>query len=557
MRPLWLRLWEAVRAGSDALLHPRAPESPPWKYLPLVLAVAFAARAAVALSGDFVLHPDEIMQYLEPAHRLVFGSGVSYWEFFYGVRSWLLPGLVAGVLQGCEWLGLGEPQWYIGAVKVLFCAISLLIPAGMYFFARHHFSETAARIALLAGACWYELVGFAHKPMTEFVATALALTLLALCVRPVSDGPCSQGHGRVWLAATLGVLIAAMRLQYAPLALLLLGLVFLRGDRKALLVGAALVLTLALGVFDALTWDGGLFHSWLINIRFNLAMAPVLGEQSPFWQFGWWLLLAGAGLSVAAMLAAIVAAFLEPRRYGLLLALIALIVALHSMQVHKEYRFIFVVIPLWLLLGADLLARLLAAVQRRRMCAGLAVAVFTAVSVAGILNALPGQQQVYKGYSREIGGVGFVRGQDPVFAAYRYLAAAPGVTGVWQIERRYHNLPGYYYLHRPIPFYDAATGQDMRRDGQLRQVSVSHIVAAGPAASIRIPGYAVEKTFGDLRIWRRQNDEPPVRLWEDYNPIITGDGDSLVRLMQQLIPDAPLPPPNNGIRFSPAPAGGN
>ena len=58
------------------LLHPREPGEPPWKYLLPVLAPTFAARAAIALSGDFLLHPDEIMQYLNPAHRLVFGNGV-------------------------------------------------------------------------------------------------------------------------------------------------------------------------------------------------------------------------------------------------------------------------------------------------------------------------------------------------------------------------------------------------------------------------------------------------------------------------------------------------
>ena len=154
-----------------------------------MLALAFVARAAIALSGDFVLHPDEIMQYLEPAHRLVFGNGVIYWEYFYGARSWLLPGLVAGVLALCEAVGLGQPLWYVGAVKLLFCAVSLVVPGGMYWFARRHFGEPAARVALLAGAFWYELAGFAHKPMTEFVATALLVGLLALCVRPWSSVP--------------------------------------------------------------------------------------------------------------------------------------------------------------------------------------------------------------------------------------------------------------------------------------------------------------------------------------------------------------------------------
>lgn len=94
-----------------SLLHPKDPEEPTWKYLPLVLALGFIARAAVALSGDFVLHPDEIMQYLEPAHRLAFGNGISYWEYFYGARSWLVPGAVAGVLKLFDLVGFGEPAW--------------------------------------------------------------------------------------------------------------------------------------------------------------------------------------------------------------------------------------------------------------------------------------------------------------------------------------------------------------------------------------------------------------------------------------------------------------
>ena len=36
----------------------------------------------------------------------------------------------------------------------------LLIPAGMYFFARRHLDETAARIALVMGTFWHDLVGF-------------------------------------------------------------------------------------------------------------------------------------------------------------------------------------------------------------------------------------------------------------------------------------------------------------------------------------------------------------------------------------------------------------
>ena len=558
--PTWLqRCLTAVSGIPRVVLHPRTAEERPWKYLLPVLGLAFFARAAIALTGDFVLHPDEIMQYLEPAHRLVFGNGVVYWEFFYGARSWLVPGLVAGVLALCEVVGLGQPVWYVGAVKLIFCAISLLVPAGMYFFARGHFGELTARIALLAGAFWYELVGFAHKPMTEFVATAPLVAMLALCVRPSPERP-----RMLWSMAALAVLVAAIRMHYAPPALLLLGLFFLRTRKKLALTLVAAALLAAVGVFDAITWGGGLFHSYVINIGFNFIASGLRAGESPPWQFLWWLLLSGAGLSLVTMALAV----REPRRYGFLLGLIFVVLLTHSAQAHKEYRFIFTVIPFWLLLAADLVAGLVMRVRRatsppstprvatrQRSFAWVAAtavpALLAAVSVAGILNALPYQHQVYRGYSRETGIVRFIRNQDPVFAAYRYLARAPGVQGVWHPDRQYFNLPGYFYLHRAIPFYDSRTGPLIFADQQVGQAqaiagAVTHVVSADPAAAT--PGYELERDFDGIRILRRKAHTPPVRLWQDYAPTITG----VDWIMSHVDPDAPPPPVNDGIRFAAA-----
>ncbi len=545
-KPWILRLGSALAAIPDLLLHPSPPGERPWKLLLPVLALAFAARAAVALSGDFVLHPDEIMQYLEPAHRLVFGNGVTYWEYFYGARSWLVPGFVAGVLKLFDALGLGQPAWYVGGVELAFCAVSLLIPAGMYFFARWHFGEPAARIALLMGAFWYELVGFAHKPMTEFVATALIVPLLALAVRPAPDSP-----RVVFTAAVLAVLAPAVRLQYAPLALLVLGLVFLRTRKKTQLALTAAAVLLAVGALDAMTWGGGPFHSYVTNIRVNLALDELITDGGPAWQHLYWLLTASTGLAAVCILPAP----REPRRYALLLLLVTVVLLLHAPQSNKQYRFVFAVIPLYLMVGADILARLVSRAQtgRRRLVGAAALTLasaFTAITVGGILNALPSQTAVYQWRIGPSGQVAFLRNQDPVFHVYRYLAGTPGVTGVWQVDRAYFDLPGYYHLHRAIPFYDANTGyrsfsDDGRLDLETIMASVSHIVSADPATSI--PGYSVERTFGPIRVLRRDGRETRIRPWEEYAPTITGG--VFTDLMRQLYPDAPAPPPNSGIRF--------
>ena len=527
----------ASRGGAllESFLHPREPVEPRWRWLLPILGVAFVVRAVVALCGDFVLHPDEIMQYLEPAHRLVFGAGVIYWEFYYGARSWLVPGFVAGVLKACETVGLSEPVWYVAAVKLTFCGVSLAIPAAMYGFARRHFGETAARAALIAGTLWYELAGFAHKPMTEFVATAAFLALLALSVR--------QRPLRVaaWVPALLAVIVAAVRPQYAPLALIVLGVIFLRTERKAWLVVAAGGLALAAGVIDALAWSGGLFHSYITNLRFNLIVGEMRGGESPVWQFLAWLVTASTGLVVLCLAGALV----RLRRYAFLLSLIAMVLLIHSLQGHKEYRFVFVVVPLWLMIGADISAHLASTMPKPRVVLSAIAGLFGAVSVAGILNALPFQDRVYQAWSRETGAVRFVQGQDPIFDAYRYLATAPGVGAVWQVDRPYYNTPGYYHLHRRVPFYDAFTGRELLR-GIPVQEAVTHLVSSDPG--LAVPGYSLMRQFGPVRILARDGADGPVREWQEYAPTIADE--FTAGIVRRFDSNAPSPPEGSGIRFA-------
>ena len=556
--------WPArLRTAAGGLLHLRVPDEPVWRWFWPVLALAFSVRAAVALHGDFATHPDEIMQYLEQGHRLAFGNGVLYWEFFYGARSWLIPGLIAGILILFDAVGLGQPFWYIGGVKLAFCALALAVPAGMYFFTRRHFDEAAARVALLAGAFWYELVGFAHKPMTEFVGTALLMALLALCARP----PRNAGPAAAWTVAFLAVLTAAIRIQYAPLALVLFGLFFLRAGKaaKAHAAIAALVFFLAVGAFDAATWDGGLFHSYRTYLEFNLAIdRHAVVRVWPRYQYLVWLLFLGGGLS--ALCAA--AALLDLRRYGFLLILLSLILVPHSIEEHKEYRFVFVAAPLWLLIGAGVVARLAALAGRRPVrppdassgsapdrTAGpawmyaTAGALFAAVSLAGVLNQLPRwDEALTEGISADVRHpVRFLHGQDPAFAAYRWLAAAPGVKAVWDLDHDYLDTPGYYYLHREVPFYDRQAGfaNELHADLETLRASVSHLVTVRP--DLAVPGYAVEREFGGVRILRREEDGVAVRRWRDYTPTITHTyGEGLIR---RLYPEAPPSPPNFNIRF--------
>ena len=55
-----------------------------------IFAVAVALRV-LWFNSYSAHHPDELIQYLEQAHRIVFGYGVVPWEFREFIRSWLIP----------------------------------------------------------------------------------------------------------------------------------------------------------------------------------------------------------------------------------------------------------------------------------------------------------------------------------------------------------------------------------------------------------------------------------------------------------------------------------
>src|SRR5579872_2023631 len=77
--------------------------------------IAFALRLLPVFAFPGINFPDEIFQTIEPAHRLVYGTGLVPWEFLYGTRSWVLPGVIAGVMRAAQFVGDG-PAVYMPAI---------------------------------------------------------------------------------------------------------------------------------------------------------------------------------------------------------------------------------------------------------------------------------------------------------------------------------------------------------------------------------------------------------------------------------------------------------
>ena len=60
---------------------------PNWRTIVGVLLLAAALRLGIAAAYPGVVHPDETIQYLEQAYRVVTGRGLVPWEYEVGARS--------------------------------------------------------------------------------------------------------------------------------------------------------------------------------------------------------------------------------------------------------------------------------------------------------------------------------------------------------------------------------------------------------------------------------------------------------------------------------------
>jgi hypothetical protein len=445
-------------------------------------------------------HSDEIFQAVEQAHRLVYGYGYVPWEYVHGIRSWLLPGLIAGVLSFCRLAGLNDPSLYIPVVQIWACVLSLSAIVCAYWLGRTLMSESVGRIASLLAAGWYEMVAMAAKATPEIFGAYLLLgALTCLVVSP----------RRQSLALICGLICGlcaggaiALRLQYAPVVLVIIAMAGLytwqgRWSRGCLGLAAAgfLAVVLFAGWLDYYMW-GSYFASYYNNYLYNQVykVSSLWGKQ-PIWYYPALLGAYSAGLFWIAIAASLQRKGPKP---WLILALLGAILLPHSSIAHKEYRFIFAAVPLCLLLTAQMIddlrqpgwrASLQPAKPNRNWGRVLArLTVF--YTLLGLLVSL------------------VVLGQNARLHAYLYLNNQPALVSLLNLNTAWYNSGGYYYLHRDVPIYFPEHVENIDPDDYGRYAS--HIVCKRDHEAIR--GFEPVAQFGKLEV--RAATQPPTETLE-------------------------------------------
>jgi hypothetical protein len=308
--------------------------------LAALLLLAAAIRLPLAFWPN-VLHPDEIFQSLEPAWRMLGHDSIVSWEWRYGTRGWLLPSLTAVPVGLGDWVAPGGSGAFV-VPRLVAALVSLSIVASAWCFGAR-VSRTHAIIAAFVAAIWFELAYFAPHTLSEPLATAvILLAALLLTHAPLSQSRLAVGGALLGLAFVL-------RFQYAPaIAVLALGACWRHWRNLIPLVTGGFIALGLSGVADAA--HGAVPFAWLIaNIQQNLlhgraaefGVTPAITYLYSFWMM--W------SVAIVPLLFAIWQGW---RHAPLLLATAVANVTFHSLIGHKEYRFIFLSVVLFIIIAA-------------------------------------------------------------------------------------------------------------------------------------------------------------------------------------------------------------
>jgi 4-amino-4-deoxy-L-arabinose transferase-like glycosyltransferase len=447
---------------------------------------AAVSRATLAWTNQGVIHPDEIFQSVEQAHRWIFGFGFRPWEFRAGARSWLMPGMLGIAMKIGSAFGASSGVAVARVAKLTMVAFSSAAVAGATLLS---FELGGAEACLLTAALMAtspQLVLMGARAFSE-VASApfLVFGLWALLKR----------RPQAFLAGALLGFAAALRIHNGVMAAVVFaGLLVGRRFRDALqlaLGGAAV--TLASGALDWITW-GEPFHALTHYLAFNTNMSRWASDRARepgpiyFASTAWKMF----GPPIALLIPA--AIWGGVKRSPLVLAVAVAFVLFHGAIPHKEARFLVPAEPLvWVLAGVGL-----ALVLRRFQ--GLDVRA-AALGLAVLLTAWNGYRASELTFD-DIGTfVGERRGQRSVWSMSddidRLLSAAgqrPDVCGVAVDDIIWYG--GFTYLHRNVPLLWGA--------GQREQLSANYIVE--PQSARIQQGYQQVEALGTYGLYRREGD---------------------------------------------------
>eukprot|EP00667_Euglena_gracilis_P009961 EG_transcript_10131 len=308
------------------------------------LVLAFRLGQACVVQTSF--YPDEYWQSLEVAYQVVFGEGTLTWEWDARLRGWTHPLIFAALYRLLAALRLDYAMALILCPKLLQAVVCAVTDFCVFRLAERWFSGPVAHYALVASLTnWFNFFCGARTfaNCMEACCTAAALTFYPLRP-PVST---SNLLGLFFFAGFGVVLRQTNALVWIPCTVDLFLTHRTQAGRILLAGGIMATFWLLFSItVDSIFYGKPVFCMWEF-FKFN----ALEGKSELFGTHPWhWYITQGWPAIMGTQVIALAASLRVPigplQRKPLLLA--AYVVAVYSAFGHKEFRFIYPVLPLCL-----------------------------------------------------------------------------------------------------------------------------------------------------------------------------------------------------------------
>jgi phosphatidylinositol glycan class B len=305
--------------------------------------IALLTRLYALFATKGMTHYDNLYQLLEPAHTLVYGYGITPWEYAYGMRSWLQPLMISIIFRAGTILYIKDINHLIFLNRIVMTAFSLTLLYVTYETAstlyNHKTGIYSLFFATFSGLLWvWSADTNSSIPATLYTTTALVFFYMGW----------RNTSGREYFISGLSLGIAFMfrfdsMIFLIPLTLYIIG--SRRFAKTGFFVGGLAVMLLLQGGLDYLML-GSFLHSPSAFIGHNIFQrkSALFGTQ-PFY---FYVVVLALHLSCLFLLSY---GFERNAEFAFLSLNALVFFMVYSLIPHKEIRFLTPVLPLFFILA--------------------------------------------------------------------------------------------------------------------------------------------------------------------------------------------------------------
>lgn len=372
---------------------------------------------------------DEYYQSLEVAHNFVFGYGHLTWEWHEGLRSYGFPFLFAILYKVLKVFGLDSAMAVIYVPRIFQAVLSAYSDLCFY-----RWSGRRVWAVFTISTAWFPFYMGSRTLINTFEAS---LTTIALSKFPWVGKKNEDNGSFIWIVAVLFAIRPTCAVIWIPLCLYHLNISEKTGFRIMVTryIPIGFIVLLVSTALDSFAHGSFIITPYnFLKINIFQDIATIYGSQP--WH---WYLSSGIpailGIQILPFIMATTVALRTRHNHPNELAMLGSIifsVFILSFLAHKEFRFIYPLMPMMLYVSSRYLS-----VWSRRASES---SIWLVLAIILIGNALPAW---YVGYSHQ-------RGTLDVMASLNYIAARDPENASFLFLMPCHSTPLYSHIHSNV-----------------------------------------------------------------------------------------------------------